>query len=365
MSMVCPLKDNVNLSSTDTSFTDPSGLFTGTPGLAFMPEYQLNLPGGVLPETLYKRPMMPGVGGVTPMHPLSVRERLRSVPMSDSCVLKLKGLPYSTTEQEIYDFFTGYEVRKVAFVLESDGRPSGLAFAEFDSTEEALRAMQKNGEYIGDRYVKLLHVPKQEMEDQVKFGTAAIPKTPKPRSLMNHLTSTSLYGLHSYHPMPPNHTYLTHANMGLGHLIGGGGGNNTSLAHNNVFPMPTGRVTWGVSPSLISSMSLPTSLSMDAQMPTNFGTSPFSHIKHFANDGSTVRVRGLPFRVTEQEIKEFFQSFKFIPTSIQIDKDTSGRSSGEGWVTFINPDEARRAVRERNRQYLQNRYLELSILQIS
>lgn len=36
--------------------------------------------------------------------------------------------------------------------------------------------MQKNGEYIGDRYVKLLHVPKREMEEQVKFGTAAIPK---------------------------------------------------------------------------------------------------------------------------------------------------------------------------------------------
>lgn len=36
--------------------------------------------------------------------------------------------------------------------------------------------MQKNGEYIGDRYVKLLHVPTREMDEQVKYGTAAIPK---------------------------------------------------------------------------------------------------------------------------------------------------------------------------------------------
>lgn len=89
-----------------------------------MPEYPLNVQSGV-PETLYKRPML-GVGGTMMGHPFTTRDRLRNVPMSDSCVLKLKGLPYSTTEQEIYDFFVGYEVRKVAFVLESDGRPSGL-----------------------------------------------------------------------------------------------------------------------------------------------------------------------------------------------------------------------------------------------
>lgn len=30
-----------------------------------------------------------------------------------------------------------------------------------------LQALSKNGEYLGDRYVRLLHVPKQEMEEQV------------------------------------------------------------------------------------------------------------------------------------------------------------------------------------------------------
>lgn len=31
----------------------------------------------------------------------------------------------------------------------------------------SLQAMSKNGEYIGERYVRLLHVPRAEMDEQV------------------------------------------------------------------------------------------------------------------------------------------------------------------------------------------------------
>jgi hypothetical protein len=47
----------------------------------------------------------------------------------DSAVLKLKGLPYTTVEQQLLDFFKGYSVKKIAFVYEPDGRPSGLVSA--------------------------------------------------------------------------------------------------------------------------------------------------------------------------------------------------------------------------------------------
>lgn len=56
----------------------------------------------------------------------------------ESAVLKLKGLPYDTTEEQIVNFFsngaaTGGEsdvkknaIKRIAFVGEPDGRPSGL-----------------------------------------------------------------------------------------------------------------------------------------------------------------------------------------------------------------------------------------------
>ena len=43
-----------------------------------------------------------------------------------STILKMKGLPYTTSTPQVEEFFAGYIVKSVAFVYEPDGRPSGL-----------------------------------------------------------------------------------------------------------------------------------------------------------------------------------------------------------------------------------------------
>lgn len=260
-----------------------------------------------------------------------------SAPASGSCVLKLKGLPYSTTEQDVYNFFQGFRMRRVAFVLESDGRPSGLAFAEFECAQDALTAMRKNGEYIGDRYVKLLHVPRQEMEEQVKFGTAAIPKPTRPSNFGNPQASFPPFGVGQF---PGIQAGLTGRNVLGEHLGPGGGWGAIPHAHN------LGQQPFQIPP--IGDVGLS-------------GPSPAPNFVR--SDGSTVRIRGLPFRATPQEIADFFDGYGVISNSIHIGQDNSGRPSGEGWVTFQNQEAAKRAVREKNRQYLQHRYLELSPVQ--
>jgi hypothetical protein len=78
-------------------------------------------------------------------------------------------------------------------------------------------------------------------------------------------------------------------------------------------------------------------------------------------DSKTVKVRGLPFRATPLDIFNFFEAYSHIAESLQLGVDALGRPSGEAWLTFASSDEALRAVRERNRHYLGNRYLELSL----
>lgn len=72
-------------------------------------------------------------------------------------------------------------------------------------------------------------------------------------------------------------------------------------------------------------------------------------------------VRVLYCRATPLDIFNFFENYGVIAESLQLGVDALGRPSGEAWLTFSSSEEALRAVRERNRHYLGNRYLELSL----
>jgi len=92
-----------------------------------------------------------------------------------------------------------------------------------------------------------------------------------------------------------------------------------------------------------------------------FGGEAPQHVMVIGTDSKTVKVRGLPFRATPIDILAFFEGYDHIVESLQLGVDALGRPSGEAWLTFTSGDEALRAVRERNRHYLGNRYLELNL----
>lgn len=79
----------------------------------------------------------------------------------DMVALKIKGLPYSATYEEISDFFDGmgYVFKSVVIGLGRDSRPNGFAAILFESEGDAEAAMTKqNGQYIGNRYVDLTQI---------------------------------------------------------------------------------------------------------------------------------------------------------------------------------------------------------------
>ncbi|MFH4979548.1 hypothetical protein AB6A40_006257 [Gnathostoma spinigerum] len=74
---------------------------------------------------------------------------------------------------------------------------------------------------------------------------------------------------------------------------------------------------------------------------------------------SIVRLRGLPYGCTEEEIIRFFHPLQIAPNGIVIPYDLrSGKSTGEAFVAFYTPDNADRAL-ERNRANIQHRYIEV------
>jgi RNA recognition motif-containing protein len=74
-------------------------------------------------------------------------------------VLRLEGLPFKVTSEEITDFFTETEAKITTtyLLLNRDMRPSGIGYIELESEADVKLALTLDGKCIGDskRYVRM------------------------------------------------------------------------------------------------------------------------------------------------------------------------------------------------------------------
>jgi len=94
-----------------------------------------------------------------------------------------------------------------------------------------------------------------------------------------------------------------------------------------------------------------------------FGGGGHGHGSDFASDVGgpggqhIVRMRGLPFKVTENEIAEWFSSVADC-LDVHIQYGGDGRPTGQAEVMFGSAQEAKMAM-SKHKQHMQNRYVEL------
>lgn len=86
-------------------------------------------------------------------------------------IVRLRGLPFSATEADILEFFKGYELGPdgVVIQLNYQGRATGQAFVQLKSTEEATRALEKNRQHIGSRYIEVYKGHAADMEGALRM----------------------------------------------------------------------------------------------------------------------------------------------------------------------------------------------------
>lgn len=85
-------------------------------------------------------------------------------------VVRLRGLPFSCTEKDIIQFFPGLKIVEdgVTVVLNRRGRNSGDAFVQFATKEMAEKALERNKEVMGNRYIEIF--PSRKSEIQAQYG---------------------------------------------------------------------------------------------------------------------------------------------------------------------------------------------------
>lgn len=268
----------------------------------------------------YEQPQTPLLAPV-PQVPMLPQQIITSGTRKD-CV-RLRGLPYEAQVEHILEFLGEYAkhivYQGVHMVYNAQGQPSGEAFIQMDSEQAAcLTAHNRHHRYMvfgkKQRYIEVFQCSGDDMNLVL---TGGLPQ----RGLMS-----------------PGGTILPSA-------------------------------AYGAYPYAQPPQILPTVSPLTPRPPTYFPpifywpypSPPVSPTSYYAHTGPTlVIMRGLPYSASVADLLHFFHGFpELTPECIQLQRNGDGRPSGEAVVSFPSRAEAERAIQEKNRQNIGNRYIEL------
>ncbi|XP_039628243.1 probable RNA-binding protein 19 [Polypterus senegalus] len=69
--------------------------------------------------------------------------------------VKLRGAPFNVTEEQVREFFTPLKPAAIRIVRNNHGNKTGCIFVDFKSEDEIKKAMQRNKDYMGGRYIEI------------------------------------------------------------------------------------------------------------------------------------------------------------------------------------------------------------------
>ncbi|XP_062604222.1 heterogeneous nuclear ribonucleoprotein H3-like [Saccostrea cucullata] len=325
------------------------------------------------------------------------------MPGSCEAVVRLRGLPFGCSKEEIAQFFTGLEIVPNGIMLPEDrqGRSTGEAYVQFASQEIAEKALTKHKERIGHRYIEIFKSGMQEAQN-------AMGQTPRIRPLMGG----SGGGMQRPGPYDRNNRFGMGGggggNMGMGGSPGmgmsgygmGRGGRNVKGFFEDDFDDFNGG--YGPGPGYGSGggssgggMNRRGPMGMRQQQQRGRmnmmggdggmgggmggrmggggmgggigggaggmgrgnrerGATPGSH--YVSRTGHSVHMRGLPFQALESDIAEFFSPLT--PVRVEFEFAPNGRPTGEANVDFKTHSDAVEAM-SRHKKNMQHRYIEL------
>ncbi|KFP03682.1 G-rich sequence factor 1, partial [Calypte anna] len=233
--------------------------------------------------------------------------RDESQAINDGVVL-LRGLPFSSTREDIEDFFTGLKVTDIAFIYRGERR-TGEAFVQFAAPEMAAKALLRHKEYMGSRYIEVYVSRRHHMQKHMLCDRHLPPFSRLRRE---------------QEPAPEE--------RGLSHTGG-------SLAEREGSESP---------PVLFSGTSSPVCWEHD---PSWEGTETSRQVLESENISSPphfVHMRGFPTQASAQDIIDFFSPLK--PTRIMMEYNSHGDATGAADVHFSSREEAVAAMAKEGSQ---------------
>ena len=238
-------------------------------------------------------------------------------------VVRMRGLPFTSNEGDIYAFFDGLAMRELIFTLNSSGRPTGEAFVEFAENVSLQSVLAFHKQMMGKRYIEIFKANAHEMAEAMKD----MNKHPRKQTV--------------------------HAGASIGGASAGaqaGVTNGTS-----------------VGPRSGAALSGAPALEAVAGGPGNarklVGQSK-AQIMATAPKGTVLKLRGLPYTTGETDIVQFFGGYSVVAMSLMTRPEKEGRvgtCNGVAYVQFATASEAESAKQVKHKQIMGNRYIECMV----
>ncbi|XP_003271210.1 heterogeneous nuclear ribonucleoprotein F [Nomascus leucogenys] len=247
--------------------------------------------------------------------------------------VRLRGLPFGCTKEEIVQFFSGLEIvpNGITLPVDPEGKITGEAFVQFASQELAEKALGKHKERIGHRYIEVFKSSQEEVrsysDPPLKFMSVQRPGPyDRPGTARRYIGIVKQAGLERMRPGAYSTGYGGYEEYSG---LSDGYGFTTDLFGRDL------------------------SYCLSGMYDHRYGDSEFTVQ---STTGHCVHMRGLPYKATENDIYNFFSPLNPVRVHIEIGPD--GRVTGEADVEFATHEEAVAAM-SKDRANMQHRYIEL------
>ncbi|CDQ89886.1 unnamed protein product [Oncorhynchus mykiss] len=315
----------------------------------------------------------------------NVRSRARkpsSQPSSqDDLYLLMQGMPFTTNEDDVKEFFNGLEVEDIIIMRNDRGQPNVKGIVKFKSRRDAREGLKRNRHYIGSRFVEL-DTCSEEQYFKADVGPSSAPTERSP----DRARSFSPVAYRSKSPSPSNDEFCVlvenlpylvekrdikeifhHADLKYDqilHLLDKYGSETRSafVLFNNLRDYGAALTLHKkkflkrcVYISPISKEKMVTMLESGGN--TMKGTPPSERSSSrsqerppretekdvYESEKICLYVRNLPFDVRKVEIVDFFLGFRISEEAVVLLLDHKGNGLGEALVIFQTEEEAMRA----------------------
>lgn len=256
--------------------------------------------------------------------------------------LRLRNIPYSTTEQQIYDFFSSgsIQIDNCKILLDRLNRGAGEAVVKFADTKSCQLAYDTKNRQIF--YGRTLDLRPLSLSD---YQSTSIT----PMLTANDLASPATLNQHFQQQHNNNKRYSNfydrdnndRRNEKRPRWDGSNNNNNNNHHQNRNAP----RMSKNEQTNERSSSS-----------PTNLPPLP-SELNEYI--GRILFLSNVPYRATREEILEFLRAYSPIPETLKIRCDVNGKPTGFGVVACETKSDASRAVSELDNQTFMHRNIHL------